>query len=166
MAIMMIGVVLAGGVVFFLMFSGDSPPPRGRSSAPPPPSTPPPAASTSVGPSFAQRQAAADPAMQAQMFVGECKTLARSGRADEALQKLSGAVGRWGGKYDAEIYFTMAIAVGQKGNGADIWAKKLEYYEKCKQLLDAGGSLAYDPLGNRQTNLAKSIEQARLKSGR
>jgi hypothetical protein len=160
MIVGVVAVVLIGGGIAIVMGGGD-PAPRRRTTTPAPAPQPAPTPS----PVSYKPKPPADPAMQAQMFTAECKRQARSGDPDGALQKLQGALGRWGGRYDAEIYFTMAIAVGQKGGGADIWRKKYEYYKKCKDLLNAGGSFAYDPLGNRKTNLDTSMKVAKDKAG-
>jgi len=107
-------------------------------------------------------------------FVDEIKRSvpdkADSSAVQAALEKLQGALGKWP-KYDAEIYFTMAIVVGKQEARLQgdplrqMWADKLGYFQKALELIEAGGKFAYGEPQRRVNQLKESIRVAKEKSG-
>jgi len=169
-------VVVAGlGIGLFVMNQGGERRPASSSSSSSSATTSGGGVGSDPGAAFAAKQASKlqaemnemrkDPKGQAYIFTEECKRQARGGDVDGAVAKLKSALGKWGGTYDPELYYSMAVILAQKGDSADINRQKYEYYTKAKAKLEAGGEWANDPLGNRTSNLKTVIEVAQRKAG-
>jgi hypothetical protein len=107
---------------------------------------------------------------QAYEFTEAAKRTARDGKVDQALKDLNASLGKWP-KYDAELYCAMAVSVGEqetKLQGAaltQMWAQKVEYYQKALSLIEGGGKFAYHTHEVRLNNLRAALDVSKQKAG-
>jgi hypothetical protein len=100
------------------------------------------------------------------------KKQARNGDVAGALAKLNAAVGKWP-RYDAELYFAMAICVGEKERSLQsqpqalqqMWQEKAGYYQQSLDKIGQGGKFAYGKQQVRLSNLNTVLQTARQKAG-
>ena len=103
-------------------------------------------------------------------FVDAAKRTAREGDIEKAVQQLKSSLGKWP-KYDAELYFAMAMCVGERETKLQgeplrqMWAEKYNYYQKTLDLINAGGKFAYGKHSVRVNNLKTAIRVAKDKAG-
>lgn len=99
------------------------------------------------------------------------KRIARDGNIPQAMDLLKGSLGKWP-KYDAELYCSMAMCVGEnelKLSGAalqEMWAEKAGYYQKALDLVKQNnGKFAYGKHSVRITNLKMVLGVSKQKAG-
>jgi hypothetical protein len=110
------------------------------------------------------------PLESAYFITDNAKRTARNGEIDKAMQSLQASLGKWQ-QYDAEIYFAMAMCVGEKETKLQgealqqMWAEKAGYFQKALDLIEAGGKFAYGKHSVRLSNLKTVIAVAKQKAG-